>query len=47
MRLASRDRVPRATLVTTGTGSGKTESFQAYVSTPEQAEARKVFMARD
>ena len=27
MRLASRDRVPRPTLVTTGTGSGKTESF--------------------
>jgi ATP-dependent helicase YprA (DUF1998 family) len=27
VRLASRDRVPRPTLVTTGTGSGKTESF--------------------
>ena len=27
MRLASRDRSPRPTLVTTGTGSGKTESF--------------------
>ncbi|WP_214370457.1 DEAD/DEAH box helicase [Pseudonocardia sp. H11422] len=27
MRLASRDRLPRPTLVTTGTGSGKTESF--------------------
>lgn len=26
-RLASRDRLPRPTLVTTGTGSGKTESF--------------------
>ena len=27
MRLASRDRMSRPTLVTTGTGSGKTESF--------------------
>ena len=27
MRLASRDGIPRPTLVTTGTGSGKTESF--------------------
>jgi DEAD/DEAH box helicase/Helicase conserved C-terminal domain len=27
VRLASRDHVPRATLVTTGTGSGKTEAF--------------------
>ncbi|MDQ2707913.1 MAG: DEAD/DEAH box helicase, partial [Actinomycetota bacterium] len=27
VRLASRDRVPRPTIVTTGTGSGKTESF--------------------
>ena len=27
MRLASRDRIPEPTLVTTGTGSGKTESF--------------------
>ncbi|MGH3528257.1 MAG: DEAD/DEAH box helicase, partial [Pseudonocardiaceae bacterium] len=27
VRLASRDKVPRPTLVTTGTGSGKTESF--------------------
>ncbi|MGH3628585.1 MAG: DEAD/DEAH box helicase, partial [Sciscionella sp.] len=27
VRLASRDRIPRPTLVTTGTGSGKTESF--------------------
>ncbi len=27
IRLAARDRVPRPTLVTTGTGSGKTESF--------------------
>jgi ATP-dependent helicase YprA (DUF1998 family) len=27
VRLASRDLVPQPTLVTTGTGSGKTESF--------------------
>ena len=27
LRLASRDRIPQPTLVTTGTGSGKTESF--------------------
>ena len=27
VRLASRDRAPRPTLVTTGTGSGKTEAF--------------------